>query len=62
MSLANHGDEWVEACRPVLAEYFEKLNSPGDGYEAGETDECPLCETEVPKGKLPAHLTDCSEA
>jgi hypothetical protein len=59
--LANHGGDWVDACRPVLAEYFEKPDSPGDGYEAGETDECPPCGTEVPKGQVPAHLTDCSE-
>ena len=59
--LTNHGDEWVDACHPVLAEFFEKPDSPGNGYEAGETEECPLCETEVPKGGLPSHLTDCSE-
>ena len=60
--LANHGRNWVDACRPVLAEYFEKPDSPSpDGYDAGQTETCPLCETEVPKGGLPAHLTDCSE-
>jgi hypothetical protein len=60
--LSNYGREWVDACRPVLAEYF---GSPSvveeSGFESGETDTCSFCGEPVPKGGLPAHLRECSD-
>ncbi|MFC5367170.1 hypothetical protein [Salinirubrum litoreum] len=60
--LSNYGREWIDACRPVIAEFFESPSASDEsGFDTGETETCSFCGEPVPKGGLPAHLQECSE-
>ena len=61
--VGNNGKRWREAAAQILREYRDLSFNDQDipGVEEGSTKDCPLCGTEVSKGKLPAHLPKCPE-